>query len=582
MLRRARGFTLVETLAALLVFTLVTLGVLPLLASSLRGATLARSYTIGRNLAQQAMERVRGLPYHVGFSTQPTRVDVLDLYYPTAQTDGLATTVCDATTTANPACLRNLATDYSITFEAAFVPPAAPGTVLVAPTDYPTSYAWNSATDAPPSQLLRMTVTASWDVGGVERDYSIQSLISDRRFGDLKFSGTSSLDYLVRATGSFFEGGEQADLIAEIGSADATIESKLQSSAEQVVRAATLTLLDLAGLEVSPAVSGGETTVRVPPQANVIDPGQSDLGDAGVLVHGSRTVASIQQSLTDGVKAGVAAEVPYADGAFTLATGAPAGVDFWIADQSSPTVTEGPLALDAAGHFLEIVDTEVASDVAGETTAGSTSLGSGNPETVTTATGSLRQLRLFPLATARIPDRTYGGAVVVLRDFVSEVRCASTGTTNTEAVATWSATMSYWTEPDDGVSGGGAYVNVPLAGTLGADPLAALKSSNPLVWEAPEPVDDGDPATVEPSLERDVYLFKDAANGRLGYLQDWSSESDVSTTGVQEETEEGGVETSAKIPGAVSLSTVAPDPASSTGLSVEIGSLSCRSVEFRV
>ncbi|HEX2196941.1 MAG TPA: type II secretion system protein, partial [Actinomycetota bacterium] len=58
--RREGGFTLVETLAAMMIFSLVTLGTTPLLLSSIRGATLSGSFTVGKNLASEAMERVRG------------------------------------------------------------------------------------------------------------------------------------------------------------------------------------------------------------------------------------------------------------------------------------------------------------------------------------------------------------------------------------------------------------------------------------------------------------------------------------------------------------------------------------------
>ena len=64
-IRGQLGLTLVETMAALLVFALVTLGTFPLLASALRGGNLSRSGTVGKNLAQEALERIRGLPYFV-------------------------------------------------------------------------------------------------------------------------------------------------------------------------------------------------------------------------------------------------------------------------------------------------------------------------------------------------------------------------------------------------------------------------------------------------------------------------------------------------------------------------------------
>ncbi len=88
-----QGFSLVEVLAAMSVFGIITLGTVPLVLTSLKGAALSRSYTVGKNLAVQAMERARGLPYYVDFPTQkayasdtgaPRKVDLLDMYYPSS------------------------------------------------------------------------------------------------------------------------------------------------------------------------------------------------------------------------------------------------------------------------------------------------------------------------------------------------------------------------------------------------------------------------------------------------------------------------------------------------------------------
>ncbi len=85
-----RGFTLIEVMAALVVFSLMTLGIVPLLLSSMKGSELSQSYAIGKNLAVEAMERVRGLPYYVKFDTQKDGrpIDLLDLYYPSRRFGG--------------------------------------------------------------------------------------------------------------------------------------------------------------------------------------------------------------------------------------------------------------------------------------------------------------------------------------------------------------------------------------------------------------------------------------------------------------------------------------------------------------
>src|SRR5688500_1177579 len=103
MLRRDKGLTLIETSVALLIFSMVTLGLTPVLVGSLRGSTTSRSYTVGKNAATQAMERIRGLPFFESMKgvVSPTRRDVLDLYFPdlgSGYSAGKFTTTCTQTT----------------------------------------------------------------------------------------------------------------------------------------------------------------------------------------------------------------------------------------------------------------------------------------------------------------------------------------------------------------------------------------------------------------------------------------------------------------------------------------------------
>src|SRR5918994_3994063 len=193
-IRGQRGFTLVEVLISLTVFLIVTLGAMPLFVSSLRGSAVSRSYTVGKNIVVEAGERVRGLPYFVGFPTQMSytegvapfrKVDVLDLYFPDlatgsptgyeASVDGADTndtyvTVCNASEDANPACPRTLPAGYSITYMARFVLPEedSAGSEQYARVDpapyYGGDYRWDSVEthDEPPSPFLEMTIRGEW------------------------------------------------------------------------------------------------------------------------------------------------------------------------------------------------------------------------------------------------------------------------------------------------------------------------------------------------------------------------------------------------------------------------------------
>ena len=81
------GFSLTETLVSLSIFSLITLGMAPLMAGSIRGTALARSYTVGKNFAAESMERVRGFPFFESMkgAATPPRQDVLDFYFPDRQ-----------------------------------------------------------------------------------------------------------------------------------------------------------------------------------------------------------------------------------------------------------------------------------------------------------------------------------------------------------------------------------------------------------------------------------------------------------------------------------------------------------------
>jgi len=158
------GFSLVETMWALLVFSIITLGTVPLLLGALRGAALSSSYTVGKNAAVEAIERARDLPYHISYSSQDSKVDVLDLYFPglTGGYDAATktfTTTCTPATTASVPCPKALAGGYTVVFEAQFVNPTTTTPETYNPVAPATGYEWSSAVaDTPPSQLLKLNV----------------------------------------------------------------------------------------------------------------------------------------------------------------------------------------------------------------------------------------------------------------------------------------------------------------------------------------------------------------------------------------------------------------------------------------
>jgi Tfp pilus assembly protein PilV len=73
-------------MAALGVFAVVTLGVVPLLGSAIKASSASRAETVAQEAARNVMERIQGTKWYVSYDAKANkRVDILDLYYSHAQ-----------------------------------------------------------------------------------------------------------------------------------------------------------------------------------------------------------------------------------------------------------------------------------------------------------------------------------------------------------------------------------------------------------------------------------------------------------------------------------------------------------------
>lgn len=77
-----RGFSLIEVMVALTLLTVVAAAAIPLLMSAASAARTSKYITQSKSLAQQRVEQMRNLPFHVDAAPSYPRVDLLDLYYP--------------------------------------------------------------------------------------------------------------------------------------------------------------------------------------------------------------------------------------------------------------------------------------------------------------------------------------------------------------------------------------------------------------------------------------------------------------------------------------------------------------------
>ena len=86
LLRRLRrsatdgGFSLIEIIVALSIFSIIAIAALPLLLTSLKVTVKVKLETEAKNLSQLQVERMRGLAFHVDRQNGPF-IDLLDLYY---------------------------------------------------------------------------------------------------------------------------------------------------------------------------------------------------------------------------------------------------------------------------------------------------------------------------------------------------------------------------------------------------------------------------------------------------------------------------------------------------------------------
>jgi len=596
-----RGFSLLETLAALTVFSLITVGITPLLVSSLRGSALSRQQNFAKNLVQQAMERVRGLPYYDSSAGR----DVLDLYYPNMSTGysaGTFTTRCTATSqtpapSAAKACpparldgASRLPAGYEMTFAAEFVAPVLAGTETFAKVE-PAAGTYDSAALAkstPPSQILRMTITASWTQIGTPRSFQLSSLVGNRKLTTDKVRGTGNVDFTLQAITGFrvelptrFSG-----LTAEAGRSVSQIEIRAFPAASTENTVARITLQrqeydDLLGTEVSgetldpPAAMGASATVRAPATISSTT-ALGSTADATVthpdLVPAQNVARVVADSTVNAASpvplAAISAGLPSAAGNFSFAVG-DQPEHLWMNNQADTSNT-AKLKLDPLSHVLSLFRLGGNDIMKGSSSAAVTDIAAANRKVETTAVTRLPRLGLLA-STVTIgntsTDCSGCRGVVVIQDFDAQVNCKATGDPATStATASWDAVLFYWHDPV-GIQAG-RYVPVVLSGSTtppdNIDPLAAIRTANPLVIEGAIAADD-------------VYLFEDV--GKTGFLKEWQSTRTISRTITAAG---GGSEARIDLPFAINIVTAKTNELNEeTRLTINVGKLNCQAVDQR-
>lgn len=628
--RGSRGFTLVETLAALLIFSIVTLGLVPLVLSSIRGSNLSRSLNIAKNATLEAMERVRGLPWRVEYANQPVnrRVDLLDLFYPDAvggrltgqsYSNGVFTTQCTRASTNNPACLADKLprlSNFTLTARACFSdvtngnPACLDNAANRAIWPTPSSYAWNldtngdgtpdaGATDAPPegSQLVEFTLTSTWNVGDITRRFEMRTLLSDRNFGAREFSGVSEIAHAAQVTTGFSEGGRETQMTASIGSGESFVESTpLQILARQTIQAGQLRLQDVtdpaAPVElVSPPLAGAGGTAEQPGTSAPSGPvGELTLEHPVGHPLAGLDLAFLNDSTAPTLQASTGQATPdhEAEGTYSVSAAALEQLVFAATNRIDNTV----LQLDpTAGTYM--FSATAGASATGGTSAAVGLVGTTGRRVQTGATVALDNIRIFPTSfIGTDPDSAGESSVILIDDFTATVNCDARASVASAAEAQWSASLRVWEDTNTGDGPDGSYgAPIPL-GPGASDPLASLQTNanNPLVYEVnrtndpnghPDDVylfpvrhehgdeddgDDGDDGDDEGVVHQHPGYLTDAATARL----------------VENTVGPDGRTSVASIRNAIRMTSV-PLHSSSAGsrLAISIGSLSCSAEDQR-
>jgi len=585
--RTENGFTLIEVLASLLVFSMITLGIVPLLATSMKAASLARTGTVAKNAGLKAMEHARDLPYYISYAAQNKRVDLLDMYFPAITTlnsnqtyagtpNFTFTTRCISGSTI-PGCPKDLPAGYTVTYVTQFVKPVDTGTNTVSytPTAPAAGFAWNAAgkLDLPPTQLVLMKVSTTWQAGGKARSYLMTSLLSDRKFGEVKVQGSAKISYGLQALTTYSASSSSAGLTAKLGLAESAIQSKATSTATQTVTGGSLTLTETEDGSTTATLmdefTGAHAAYDAPPNQT---PSASSASAGTVMnddLSGAPQVAGLGGTIASGPTPGlavtIASELPEARGGFSFSQGI-GEQDLWVDTQT----TYVDKFLNPAKHILAVRPRTLGTEpgASGATFAQTLALGTSGRGVATNATVSVNEVQLLP--TLFIP--TAPASVIQITNFTATVNCKATAVAaTTVASPTWTATLKVWRDSANNGTNAGSYTTLNLSGNT-SDQLSAYGpgagKTNPLVYDS---VNDA----------QDIYLFVDTSANRKGYLEGWSSLYNVTTTGFQKDAVNGRT-ASADIRGALRIDTAPLDVNLNTSkLQLSLGDLNCSSVDRR-
>lgn len=482
------GFTLVEVLVALGILMVVAAALAPLLIISMRASNTAKYNTQAKSLAQQQIEAMRNLPFHVAQSAGPY-VDLLDIYFRNLSTAAAGNSRCTSayytTATAGYTC-KPVATDakfalYTVSVTSQFLNPTTRA-VVVPQVGYDSQV---STGDVPPSTLLGVSIKVSWTAYGSAKSFSTFTQITNSesglpqtlsKFRDTAVSVDSTLDDVAPYTKHRFDGGS---VNGDTGLSDGATASGTAVSATSTFSSGEVSTNSASGSVSAPVDQTTFSTVTGSAAAGPpCTTGYSCFGPSSVSnVTGKASgglpslgsaaaplTASLQNTGSSPERGFRYTNVP------TTATQqplwrlnvqplAPSGSPTWLVKSTTSAPSTG-FSIGCGGPFTAQALNEFVTATGYADTTG------GSAHSVTSCvTANTRRVDVLPT----LSGGTQNGVVQVTLNYAS-LKCSATGTA-ASATPLYSATVSYWNQALN--AGSGAYVVVPISNAQASDPLTS-------------------------------------------------------------------------------------------------------------
>jgi prepilin-type N-terminal cleavage/methylation domain-containing protein len=425
------GFTLVEIMAAIVVFALVAGMALAMLLSAIRGGLVSKQDTVGRNLTQAKIEELRNLPYHIDQAVS-TEYDLLDLYYPNMTgSAALATTGYVPAASARDTTVGDPASGAFFRTVVASVPNFSQFKQYVTVQFVDASgnpktplTGWSAATagsDTPVTNMVNLSVTTLWSVGTSAKKYNIFTSISAGRPLVPKVNIQGHVEGL-NVTGLLPSGLQ--------GTLDAT-SLDFNASFSNIVTAAATALGARAEIEGGTTVTGALTSVTAPPNVGPVASGSIS---GQTLNYNGNLFALFGKSDTQNIAAGSAAGQPYAGTSTAPLTSELLNTGSGLAAQYSNQPQSDHLGLTNASTVVKVLDGSSVPAISA--TGYGSSATSSTAHSATSNMSSLNTSKIELFATGQAPD----GIVQII---VNRAALTCTTGANFGAASTASSTLTY-------------------------------------------------------------------------------------------------------------------------------------------